>query len=510
MRKRIIIGIALLWLVVWLVVWLATHSVINIAVSNPDGSSDLKYTITSSDGVSDSFTSKDSQIRKIVRKGSYQVLVSQGDASQFTIRSTQAFLQKTEVPVNLETEQSRRFVGNNPAPCMAMIGGSMISGECDAEVEEILGHLPATAQSPTLTAALPTNNIRGISKGMVTTAKGMVVMLTLDIATGAEHFLQEVLPGLKAGARQVIPVSEQDIEYKIQPYKDGVIVYDNGLTEFRTFSSLTAKAEQIEFEQPGDNTLEAVQMSAMNGAVALLYTSEHSNDSSLDPATVIKENEPKKEIDADSEVIIYRDGQQKHFTFDIQLIAAASCGTDKLCALSQTGLTVYDISTDQAEKLYTISDVHELAETPAGLIAVTETGVLSLDIDVQQGHLAYSFGEYNYCGVQPVQSGYVLCLLSDKSGKKALLIDPSSGNADSIDKKLVGIEKTEGVDNVTAYNNIIYIVPDYGDEVYDAANKTYGYNPAVFRAVNQRIGEAVVESGIDRSRYTIINTGTQE
>ncbi len=73
-------------------------------------------------------------------------------------------------------------------------------------------------------------------------------------------------------------------------------------------------------------------------------------------------------------------------------------------------------------------------------------------------------------------------------------------------KKVVSILGQPYVDTVSAYKSFIYVVPDLGSLVYNPAANGYTYDQAIKQKTSADINSLVGRLGIDRSRYTVINT----
>jgi hypothetical protein len=111
--------------------------------------------------------------------------------------------------------------------------------------------------------------------------------------------------------------------------------------------------------------------------------------------------------------------------------------------------------------------------------------------------------------VEAAPRGYLLCVFDDNGNKSALYLDSELKNTDSIDKKILAVRAAITSADVSVNGRFIYVVPDYGDPIYDAKNKIYIPDPAKAKITNNAISSAIAKSNIDLSRFTVINTGTQ-
>lgn len=123
-----------------------------------------------------------------------------------------------------------------------------------------------------------------------------------------------------------------------------------------------------------------------------------------------------------------------------------------------------------------------------------------------EGSLDYSFGDYKYCGLQKVdEQNYIICVADIENRKKALMLS-SGSTSDDIDKKILQLQKLDEVDVVSAYKNLLYVMPNLGEPTYDAVTKSFRDNPETKTRVNNKINEEIQKLGIDTKKYTIVNT----
>ncbi len=111
--------------------WFYGHSFIKVSVDMPVNGEIHYELINQNTKKSSTYTTKASSIKKLVKKGSYEMLVKNQETSSFSVQSTKSFLRTTTINSNLQTEKSREFVGNNPGPCMYYDQSVLISYPCD-------------------------------------------------------------------------------------------------------------------------------------------------------------------------------------------------------------------------------------------------------------------------------------------------------------------------------------------------------------------------------------------
>lgn len=507
MRKYALLGLGAIVLL-WLLIFVATHSFVVVHIDDQPGTSDAHISLTDSSGTVNKTETRQQSVRKFVSRGSYQLIVQTDKGSSFNIVSAGGFLRTTNVTTSLVPESFRKFVGANPGPCMFYPANQLFSGECD-EATALQEHMPATADSPSYVQDVPGNQLYGQATNIVTTRSGSLIRLYNTGDDEATYVLNQLRPDLSIAATKEIQVPADD-EFRITPYKDGVLVYNTNLTQFEYYASIDAKPEKISLESAQDKKLNPLQIGASSDGLALIYTETEHREASGDEN--MDENEKPTPQKGKTEVVVFRnDKEQEHFSFGNIYKNGRVCGESKLCLLDNTGMTVFDISGSKAKKAYAVSGVTELHESFNGLLAFTAAGVLDLDINTDSGHYSYTFGGFTNCGLfAPAPHGYLVCVADPKGNRSALYIDQTAANSDSIDKQVLTLAKVDGVSSASAYGNIVYVVPDYGELVYDPNTNLNIFDPARSAKINQAISSAIASSGIDRKVYQVYNLGSGE
>lgn len=508
-KKLIIAGAAAIILLIGLI-WMGTHSVIsvNIAGEKYNAETYAQIELIDKTGASKTYQATDANFKRLVGKGTYTVVVK-GGGNYFRTVKTKPFLGVSKVDANLQAEAQRTFIGSNPAPCMFYLGDRLLSQDCDQAASSLKEHMPASASLPTYAQYVPTAEIYGENRGIVTTRSGQTVMLQYDEEGSIGYRVQAIQPNLTGGQRYRVPTADKLTTYKIAAFRDGFVVYDTAFGEFLYYGDVSSQPQKLNVEGP-ENTAYSPQIATFTqDTITLAYSDIQGEDESHDyegsstPPATIK--------GTGSEIIVYQaGGEQKHYEFVDLHTKAVICGSGKLCAGSSSGLNIYDISGGKAKHLYNIGGVTDMQQLNGTLLAISDEIIYNVNADEGSGFADYTFGDkYQYCGFTPAPQGYVLCVFDDKGVKSALYINQSEKNTDSIDKRVLAISGTKDVDDVSIYGRYIYVVPNYGDPIYDPTNKIYIPDPAKVRIVNNAISESVKKSGIDTTKYSIINTGTQ-
>lgn len=435
--------------------------------------------------------------KKLVRRGNYELLAKQNDTSYFTVIKSGGFLSKTTVQTKFAPEKHRKFVGNNPGPCMFYDGSSLLSSGCGDRYFNAQVHLPATAEQPTITKKIKTV-VEGTIEGFYSRApRNMILVEAPDISEdqGAPHSLftldKDFNPNDGTGLDQL----SAGKSYAIMPYGQGFIAYDSSLEDILYFADTSSQAVRLSIKPKLSNGLGGYLISSRDQAVAVAYTTEEG----VEDVESEKNNHP-------TTVVIKTGESTREFMFDKRYSAMQLCGKSKLCLTEKKKLEVYDISAQKQKLLFVVNGVESMSDSNGSLIVARQGEVINLNVDSRNGYSDYGFGGYSHCGTQNALGGYILCLINAKNDKVAIYINQSQANTDSIDKKILELQKIPQVSNVSIYDRFIYISPNLGEPELDDGLGTFNYSAETRSKVSKIIREKITSLGIDQTKYTIINT----
>lgn len=494
------LGLILTGLVLFYVV--SQISFIKVEVTNGQDQADYSYFITPQQGGStNKATSKQATYRKLVRKGSYVVETNQSNSSYFELTTAGGFFTTKTVKAELKSEQSREFIGDNPDACMSYIDGRLLSYSCNGERKTVKAHMPAGGEQPTY--AKETDASGDVFEGLATTQQGTIVLINSgspDLGSPSLYTAKLDNNGKTSIDGRYMDMFGSSDSYGLKSYKDGFIVYDAGLYTTYYMSSVGAQPERINNQVPKDTSLNNYLVATNNNTIAAAYTNQSKNLS--------KNVHDEEGLGGSSTIAITGENQNKQIDLPGVFDEMEVCGTQKLCVLHNKTLEIYDISGKKPKLLDTMSGVQSIGTYNNHLLIVTEQNILDMDVDSMNGYVAYSFGDYQFCGLQTDLSGYTLCAINNLERKVALRFDPTKANSTNIDKKVAKFQKSTGVLVVSAYKNYIFIAPNYGQQAYNPATKIYDYEPATVKRMNAQIEQDLTSIGIDRSVYRV--SGTQQ
>ncbi|HTE22550.1 MAG TPA: hypothetical protein VK674_05925 [Candidatus Limnocylindria bacterium] len=430
--------------------------------------------------------------------GTYELTVRQDETQYFSV--VEAKGETTTVQARPGAEKGRRFVGNQPKECIYFLKTHLVSYDCGSGFDTLQVHVPATASLPTYprTGSFPTQDLL---EGIIQTKEGTIALTYEVVVAGHDEFARDTEPGhtphvafnfqsaLKPNLANRTNLPDLGEErYSLQAYRDGFLAYPSTLTSAHYYAALGAKPVEVAIAGPGNTKLKPYALTARGSAFAIAYTAEGEGS------------------DIDSEIVLQDGDQTRRYSFQKKRFDSIRlCGDKKLCGLHENALEVYDVSGETVQQLYTVSNVRDLAIFRGGLVIVRDTEVLNFDVDTQSGVIQYGFGDYNYCGVQPVDDTYLLCVTSDAGARSVLYIEQQQ-ISDKIDQKVAQLMKVPEVSAVSTYGTLISISPNAGRLEYQPKLDAFGYEPDRLRQANAQINKKLNEIGIDRKKYQIKNT----
>lgn len=444
---------------------------------------------------------------KLLPKGNYEVSVTNKNQSAFNIVRVNGFFKRTIVSDTLTSEKSREFVGNNPRSCMYYIHATLYSYYCNDTYRNVAMHVPATATQPNYITTNKNGNIDAAVEANATTKQGDLVLLRAVATEDTSKPLHTVyVSGNQFELKNPVPLPDLNNQksYLMQPYEDGFIAYDTKYQDVFYYPSTTSKPQRFVIPTASDASLKRTIFGASNDT-AIVARSDKSDFQNHDNTNI-------KIGNVKTQLTIFHGGDTKNIMFtqklDNYFVSITPCGTDKACLVSNQVLYVYDISGNKAKLLFTLNDAKSVSDVNSQLIVVQALGVLNLDVDKQSGYYEYTFGKYEYCGLQSTSTGYLLCVRDPKTTVTyALNITQSKDDlSDGIDKKFLELLDVAEIKSASMYKNFVFISPELGELVYNKSLRSFGYDPVVRKNANQKIDEELTKLGFNKSTYTITNT----
>jgi len=477
--------------------WFYSHSTIEIKVKNLSGTKAVIYNLYDQGSQKTTkIQGSSGQVKKTVPRANYEVLVTQGEKSFLGVTKTKGFLGKTTLEVNLVEEKGRKFVGNDPEPCMKLVAETLVSYECGDLFSSLGIHIPAESGQPTYVQKSTSSLVYGKVESIIDTKEGTLAFLKADARADEEvnsaygHFAYYLGANLEIKERVEWPGLAADKSYSFTAYQDGFIAYTSNYDQVLVFTGAASQPKTVTIAKPDTKNLSGQGFDVQNDSYLVLYSNVSDTKSKKKRSEIVVSNGSKS---------------SRHLVFGAGFKTVRFCGNSKLCALEGSDLRVYDIGGKKPELLYSVNKVKALENTAKGFVVVRDNEVLGLDIENRKGSIEYSYGDYRFSGMRKDGFGYILALTNNKGRKVALYIDRTGVNQDSIDKKMAELQKIAEVSSVSIYDTSIFIAPELGDPVANKTTGKFDYDPKILKSVNAKINEKISQLGINKTVYTIFN-----
>ena len=511
-KAKVFIGIALVFIGL-IINYLYNHSFISITVNNPSGS-EITYTILNQrNNQSTEIKTKKTTIKKYVSRSQYEIKVGENSRNSWNEIDSGSFLSTKNVPVTLEKERDRTFIGSSPAGCMTR-AEILLSTDCDGPLSALKRHIPGTNETPPFVL----EGVEGLDNNpeyVAATKQGTIAFVSVS-ETGEFDEADEGSPvpqyyiaklqndGQKATEVREITIDPTPNRHTVLPYKEGFIIYDNNFSNFYYLANFNAQPKKITLPKT-DSGLAIKQVSTSDSYITVSYSNYEENKNNSTPSL---QKGIKSQV-----YLLDENGVIKSYSFNTYWNKAIACGTEKLCLLSiadkRNQVNIYDITSNKARYLYSVNNAKDIFTSGSILKVINENSVLSIDVDKRVGAVDYTFKKSAFCGftTNPQDKDYVLCI-TDVAGKNnAVLIKSSSSVTVSIDDIVNGLIEKSYIDTIIPDRNRLYIVPNYGNLVF-VEGSGFTNDPEVVKDIDLKIRNDLAETKLKESGYTLIQPGT--
>lgn len=500
-RRRlyfIITFLALFVVVGYIIVWISGNGFF-IASVDTNENKDVKFSFYGN-GQSYYASSNSGSIKKRLPRGSYLVIAQSGEKSYVKQAQNKGWLKTTAVAGGLSGEKSREFVGDNPGYCMHY-GNVLYSYDC-AETGGLKAHIPATPDVPSYTVTeqeppyTPLKNLLGRA--------GQTKAFVVDPDShGSESGVElyDLNEALNFSNKIILSGIRSEDNPSAINFGDGILVYSSGFNKILSYKTSSSDPNSLGGLSPKEKNMKPVELSQYSKRVGALYNNSDTGDDS-EPRGANDENK-RASLRGKSEFSIL--GERAHFVFNKLYTSGILCGEKRLCLMANQTLDMYDISGKKPKQIISIPKVNKVVSSDGYIDLFAENGLISLDENSLSGEIIYSFSYDRYCGSEATDTGHILCVVNEKGGPAAILINKGSPNNDSIDKKIDFLLMADSINDVSVYKNHIYISPKVDSFIYDPVLGINKFDPEKLRQNTASINDVVKKSNIDTQYYKIQN-----
>jgi len=497
-KKRIFLSV-LVFVVLFTVYGLYTHAFVKIELPRQNQNSESYVSIKnqSTKKVLVAQTNK-AEYKKLLSSGVYEISITNNTGSFYKIVKIGRFLSTEHVSSSYKPENERTFIGDNPKSCMQTIKNILISVGCGESLNNIAIHKPATDTTPTYKSKPKFESNLGDIEGLIKDNSGRVIVLVKKGLGGLDYYdtsqtyyeLGLYNNNLVVSVAKVSNLNPSTV-YTLKKSGSKILVANENLSEVYSGDNITSmtKLENIPTAKNSSLLLTSVSLSGQS----ILATYEKSKPNLVSPEKLTE----KSEIVIGGEI-----NSQKSFN---QSFVKVDFCKDKICALTHDGiLKIYSSELKFENKLTGVKDFYSSENS---LLVINKQGIIDFNPDALSGFYSYSFGSYNYEGLQV--EGDNSYMVRIKNGKKsyALLINRAVKEKDFVDKKIVSLIKNNYANTVSIYKNHIFVSPELGDLVYNSVSKTLDYSQEARNSAKKSLDKTINKSGINTSKYKIVLIG---
>jgi hypothetical protein len=460
-------------------------------------------------------TTDNDSIRLLTPRGNYNVLVQANRGSFFSTAQAPGMLQTRYIDADLQTEKSRKFIGDNPLSCMHYNNDILFSWLCNDIVDLGVTHTPGNQNNPTITNRLYGYGGATFNSSFQHDGKTFALVRSSAESTEAPP-IHSVYPLTNEGRLdisngRVLRDLSSGTTYYGTAYKDGFLIFDRLGYEVFLYESPYQPPEELSLNTP---SIEGINLQSISvgddDSIIMAYSQgtipEFQRGSQYLAPQYINDDETNRPLINTTEVFIYKDGSVRNITFDFPVSQARLCGENLVCIGKPGLLEIYDVTTDGPVLKSKISDVLQSEDSPNGLLAVTSDGVALLNPRGGSGFFTYSFEDYEFCGinVRKGEPGYTLCIVDSDAKRYAIYIDETSLTNEPIDKIVSTLNSEEYISTVSVYESFVHILGEYGERMQTPDG--YFLDRNRITVVNEDIEGRLIELGFDNAVYDLVFT----
>jgi len=506
-QTKLILGIVggiILVVAIWVLLFMSRQSTIVVSVSNQDGAQPVTVRVFQGDQTLFEQTSNDPRTElRTSTSGTLHIHVSQPDRGVFMTVEPQGFLRTTQANAVLERERERRFVADNPGPCVDVLQ-DVLSHLCGAGQDTLVVHTPATTVRPGFTE--PLYSARGLYSIEDTAYVGgsLVGLMSRpdETNTGQKvYFLTELGPDAP-DTLYFVARGGISSRFNIAPYRDGTLVYNATLEQALYYPTLSTQSpETLEFNVPADNGLTFAQLASRGSSLLLVYS-----DSNREFVT--DEFDTERELPGSGESQIFQltdntiNGSVRIPFSDVEI---SYCGTSSVCTHWDGIISVYDNIFNDATPALQIPQV-SLYTLGDPVLFETDGALYQVDADTQSATMAYNSNSYTPCGLHNPGGAALVCVTSPANSSHLIVLDDArlEDDAVGIDQQIVPLFESPLIETVSINNTILYVVPAIEGLTQNPATGLFTYPPGQLTAVNASVTQLITSLGL-RDAYTVIN-----
>jgi hypothetical protein len=496
--KNITIPLKYIWFFIASVIILTglyiyySYGFIVLNISNVDSA---KVTITNSNG-NKIIQNYKSGSNVLIKKGSYNIVVNNGDKNSFQPVNSKRFFQKSDINIgSLSYEDSSQVVASNSSSCIYPNNYRYYSYDCDSSVD-LTEHIQSTFDTPSykrdLNKYAPDELLN-----QITTNKGSVYELinfhSDSVASDKIYQIRTLDSANPELILKSINIDYMSGDIGIVPYQNGIVVYSKNKTEAYYLESIDAKPKKIDFltidDIPESSTL------ALNGS-----------GNYLSYAPQIKPRDGDEEFKSTTiKMSIFNGKNVYEVSISSDFKKPMQCSADKICYIDGNDFVISSYTNNKLNEINRINNVTDYTTGDNEVGLVTKEGLVIYSIEKSSGYVAYSSEvQKNNCGVYYENNHYYLCMNNNDINQNLLIkLSKSQVKTDSILEQISPLTKNSFVENINISGDYIFITTSIISTI-NQSNGKYNEDKAEKEYAEKSINNSIKEAGIDTSKYKVI------
>lgn len=449
-------------------------------------------------------------VKKLVKKGDYEVWVNGQKESYFSVKKVGGFLRTTKTIAKLEKKNSNKFVGYGPESCADYNEVVAVSWACQGDAGTFAVHKPPVGSQATFkdinpytlsgkpkvieneadqyldteeTEETPPDELSGEIEGIFKSGgKNVVLLREVSHYSPPQHVIYNLDDQYRPKKKQKINGLDGNKLYTVSEIDGGFVVSNIADQIILRYSSLDSDPVQISISDYLEDGLELRGVKTYKDKVIV----------SLTDYVIDVETEALKGVKNKYLVV----GPESQYTIelnDLPVYQFDMCGDRYLCVVDDGDLLVYKINDKNEPKYsYKILDVKGVEAVGESIIVAKDNGSIALDVDGKNGYYNYISDKLTSCGIlDKNKDGYIVCV-NDQDRRRALLdINLDDNEGAHMNDVVKYVEDLGYVKIVSSYGDSVIVSLDLGEVVRDEDTGEFGYDKSRVKSLSDQLDQAM-------------------
>lgn len=468
---------------------------------DPSNTENLDITIVKQLGVKEQ--NVHGKTSKLLRRGTYQVTVSNGGRQYFAVVKIGGFFRTTSIKATLNAQKARSFVAQDPLPCVYTTSRLFLSSPCGASLDDVKQHVPSNKARPTYTKPL-TNSLEGFLEGRVE-EEGLSLVL---VKTDSGHNLYRLNDDGSLSLYKRLADLDSSRFYSVTDGSKGFVAFNNFNGEIVIFNDIKNLSGNKQMVPATNKELPLYTASLQDDKLLLGYFDEPSLPSNFKFESALTVH--SEEVDSpESNGVIEIRQNDKSFSVTTEfghISALGFCGNDFVCALGDEGdLAIY--SHDNGfNKHGVVRGIVDFSFEKESLLVGLSNYIVSFDPATMRGEVVYQTPDsYSICGIDHSAYGILVCIESSDGKQFVLALNLDQEDTNGIDRIIAGLRHNGAIESIVAQGKFVHYSPKLGEPTFQEDIQELGYGLQEINDAISKADSAIKESGLIALGYTVVN-----